>query len=115
MKSLGNLNQETRTVLSKVGKAIAQLNTQQALAQATIQKQAAQLQELTTTKRQKQVTHDPNTHFANIDSIMQAQREAKAFAAKQAARQLDKEAQRLAEEMQKTSMESCMNSWQIEM
>lgn len=69
----------------KAGKAISLLNTQHALDQQTLRVQSAQIKQLSINKTRKKITVNPNTRFANIEQIKQAQVE-------QAARQAELDA-----------------------
>lgn len=126
---LGRLSRDQRTVLYKVQKALGQVTAEQAILQATNRRLQFQIKELESKKKKKKVTLDPNTIFANVESIKhsleeaeQARIVAEAGKVKIAERKPQKKAKEpLAEEealrtskaLQKTRMEACMFQWEL--
>jgi len=97
----------------KAGKAISLLNTQHALDQQTLRVQSAQIKQLSINKTRKKITVNPNTRFANIEQIKQAQIEQAARQAELDAKEPELEAKRAAEAILSMSLQACQFEWQI--
>ena len=70
-------DQKTRALLQNVARRFEQLTINVACKKAQIYSLQSQLKDLKGPKRRKRVAIDPNTKFANIDSIKEAIGEAK--------------------------------------
>jgi hypothetical protein len=71
-----NLNRDTRILLSKAGKALAQASVKQVEKEVVIKQLNAQLEVLKPQKPRKRVRVDPERRFAEVEQIRAAQVEA---------------------------------------
>ena len=69
MKMLGPLTRDQRTTFLKASKALGEVTAQQAKLHAANNQLHRRVEELESKKRKKKVTLDPNTAFANVESI----------------------------------------------
>ncbi|KAI0991295.1 hypothetical protein K3495_g16892, partial [Podosphaera aphanis] len=101
------------SLVTKAGKAIAMGNAQQARDQDKINSEDCQIRQLTTKSSQKMVPADPNTRFATIEQIKQAQAEQRVCEALLASGKLELEAKKAAEAMMNVSLQACQFEWQL--
>jgi hypothetical protein len=99
---------ETRAILRKAGKRIGQLTAQNAVSEGKIYSLESHIEELRGPKTRKRVVVDPNTKFANIDTIKRAMDEAAEQEARIKAREPEKEAKKTADELAKAKMQDFM-------
>lgn len=105
-------NQALFRVLTKAGEAIDLLNTSTVALETQNAQLKARLQVLTTKKRKK-VPINPNTQFANIDSIIIAKRACAIQEAQEAARQPLFDAEQASNALQEKSFEELQFEWQL--
>jgi hypothetical protein len=103
-----------RLVIQKAGKAIGRLNAIQAGHEATIQRQKAEIESLQAKKPRKRITVDPNSRFANIESIKKALDEAAALEAQRKVKDTEFVARKAAEAISNMTVESMTFEWQLE-
>ena len=70
-RNLDSLNREQRTVLQKASKAVVNLTATHALLETSNRQLQVQLEELQA-KKVKKIAADPNTLFANVETIKRA-------------------------------------------
>ena len=101
-------------MLHKASKAIGKLTAEQALAEANNRQLQVQLEELRA-KKKRTVTVDPNSLFANIETIKQSMDEAAKVGelAKEKEHAGEAEALRASRALEQMKMESCMFEWQL--
>ena len=122
IKKLGSLNREQCTVLQTASKAIGNSTATQALLETSNCRLQVQLEELQAKETKKRVAVDPNTLFANVETIKRAMDEV-ATREKERAQTLaeekekgpvaEAEAQKTSHALEKAKMESCMLEWQL--
>lgn len=129
VQKLGSLTRDQRTVFQKTQKALGKVTAQYGLLHATNQRLQLQLNELERKKKKRKIILDPNTMFANVESIKKSLEEAEKArreAEMEKARIADKRALAKAKEpsaeatasstsrtLQKAQMESCMFQWEL--
>ncbi|KAI0999735.1 hypothetical protein K3495_g8466 [Podosphaera aphanis] len=100
-------------LVTKAGKAIAMGNAQRARDQDKINSQDFLIRQLTTKSSQKRVPVDPNTRFATIEQIKQAQAEQRVREELLASGKPELEANIAAEAMMNVSLQACQFEWQL--
>ena len=68
---------DVRTLLTKIIKAFDELHVTQALTERELTVKDAEIEKLTAKKKRTKVARDPNTDFANLESIKEAMDKAK--------------------------------------
>ncbi|KAI0996678.1 hypothetical protein K3495_g11505 [Podosphaera aphanis] len=101
------------SLVTKAGKAIAMGNAQRARDQDKINSQDCLTRQLTTKSSQKRVPVDPNTRFATIEQIKQAQAEQRVREELLASGKPELEAKKAAEAMMNVSLQACQFEWQL--
>jgi len=120
------LTRDQRTVFQKAQKALWEATARHGILHATNKHLQQQLTELESKKKKGKVILDPNTIFANVESIKPSLEEAEkvriageAEKARIAARAKEKEpsseeaALRTSRNLQRAQMESCMFQWEL--
>ncbi|KAH0174500.1 hypothetical protein KCU67_g732, partial [Aureobasidium melanogenum] len=100
-------------VLHKAGHAIDTLNTNQVVLEHRNTQLQAQLDQIAT-KRRRRVPTNPNTQFANIDTIIMAREAQAVYEAQEATKQARYDATAAARELEQQSFESLQFEWQID-
>jgi uncharacterized protein YoxC len=101
-------DRKTRAVLQKVARRFEQLTTQVACNEAQIQSLQSQLEDLKGPKRRKRVAVDPNTKFANVDSIKEAIDQVEEEAARVKAKETNPRPQRVSARKAKANISKSM-------
>ena len=115
IQQLGSgLNREQHTVLQKASEAIGKLTAEHALTEANNRQLQVQLEELWAKKKRK-ATVDPNSLFANIETVQQPMDQAAKVGelAKEKERAGEAEALRASRALEQIKMESCTFEWQL--
>lgn len=111
---LKDVSRECRLLLRKAGKALEEKAVQNAYLEAELASVKAKLDSLQDTRKRKRVSHDPNTRFAEIDSIKAAINEAEIKRQQAALRDREGEARDTAEAVKRRKIEDFMNEWQLD-
>ena len=101
------------SLVTKAGKAIAMGNAQRPRDQDKINSQDCLIRQLTTKSSQKRVPVDPNTCFATIEQIKQAQAEQRVREELLASGKPELEAKKAAEAMMNVSLQAFQLEWQL--
>ncbi|KAG0636260.1 hypothetical protein HOY80DRAFT_1055092 [Tuber brumale] len=129
VQRLGPLTRDQQTVFQKAQKALREAAVRASILYATNERLRIQIDQLESKKKKRKVILDPNTIFANVESIKRsleeaekARGEAEAEKAKIAEKKaqakakepsLEEAALRTSRNLQKAQMESCMFQWEL--
>jgi hypothetical protein len=129
VKSLGPLTRDQRTVFQKAQKALGEATAQHATLHAKNRRLHLRIEELESKRKKKKVIMDPNTVFANVESIKRSLEEAerarvvqeaekariaeKKALAKAKEPSAEEEASRTSRALQRAQMEACIFQWEL--
>lgn len=113
LKKMKTTVEEWIGFIGKTSKALALANVQRARDGQTIESQDLLIRQLSTRSTRKKVPVDPNTRFASIAQIKQAETEQRARDGLITSREQEIEAKKAAEAMMNVSLESCQFEWQL--